>query len=192
MIKWVESGVLLLGRNKNLQPHGPLWNSLPTPSLEAILVRPSLLGTEPQQGSAVLEGSCHVVKPCSCLKFDGLEASMYYTGQKLNIDSSCPKAAWCPPFLAWKSNTWLACRCCVLPASDGHLNRWVHLSMTTLLQMMMQLQPKPHPQHPKQVGTLNKFLINQFNCYKFTLKNDENHSNLATTKLKFNLQSVLQ
>lgn len=114
---------------------------------------------------------------------------MYYTGPKSNTDSSCPKAACYPPFLAWKLNASLACRCCVLQASDGHLNRWVHLSMPTLLQMMMQLQPKPHPQHPKQVGTLNKCRINQFNCYKFTFKNDENHSNLATTKVKFNLQS---
>lgn len=115
---------------------------------------------------------------------------MYYIGQKSNTDSSCPKAACYPPFLAWKSNASLACRCCILQASDGPPNRWVHLSTTTLLQMMMQLQPKPHPQHPKQVGTLNKSLINQFNCYKFTLKNEENHSKLATAKLQFNLQCL--
>lgn len=29
-----------------------------------------------------------------------------------------------------------------------------------------------------------KCLINHFNCYNFTLKNDENHSNLATINLK--------
>lgn len=39
-----------------------------------------------------------------------------------------------------------------LPVMD--FIRWVFLSMTPLLQMMM-LQPVPHPQHPKQVGTFN-------------------------------------
>lgn len=41
-------------------------------------------------------------------------------------------------------------------------DRWVYLSMTHLLQVMMMPQPLPHPQHPKQVGTLNNpyyFLI---------------------------------
>lgn len=136
----------------------------------------------------MLEGSCHIAMPPWSLLFNELEASMCYTGQKSNIDWSCPRAACYPLFLACKSNASLACRCCVLQASNGHLNRWVHLSMTPLLQMMMRLPPMPHPQHPKQVGTLNKCFLNQFICYKFTLKNGENHSNLATAKLKFNLQ----
>lgn len=35
-------------------------------------------------------------------------------------------------------------------------DRWVYLSMTLLLQMMMLLQPLPHPQNPMQVGTHKK------------------------------------
>lgn len=35
-------------------------------------------------------------------------------------------------------------------------DRWVYLSLTPLLQMMMMLRPLPHHQHPNQVGTHNK------------------------------------
>jgi len=42
-----------------------------------------------------------------------------------------------------------------LPVMDVELfDRWVFLSITPLLQMMMMLQQLPHPQQPKQVGTL--------------------------------------
>lgn len=159
---------------------------------EASPVRPPLSGTKPWQRPVALKRSCHAVKLCYCFYLDGLEASMYYTGQKANVDWSCPKAACHPPVSAWKWNASLACRCCDLQASAGHLNRWVHLSMTTLLQMMTQPQPKPHPQHPRQVSTRNKCFIIQVNCYTFALKNDENHSNGATAKIQFDLQCVLQ
>lgn len=56
-----------------------------------------------------------------------------------------------------------------LPVMDLELfDRWVYLSMTPLLQMMMMLQPLPHLQHPQQVGTHKNpyhFLIHSSSPY---------------------------
>lgn len=52
-----------------------------------------------------------------------------------------------------------------LPVMDMELfDRWVYLSMKPLLQMMMMLQPLPHPQLPKQVGILTA-LISLFKLF---------------------------
>lgn len=60
------------------------------------------------------------------------------------------------PIQSLVSHVWSVLCLVGLPVMDlEHFDRWVCLSMTPLLQMMMMRQPLAPPQRPQQVGTSN-------------------------------------
>lgn len=88
---------------------------------------------------------------------------LFFIGHKPNhqlmvsFHSSRSRAACHNPFKVL-SRMWSMAWLVGLPVMDlGLFDRWVYLSLTPLLQMMMVLQPLCHAQHLKQVGTHNNY-----------------------------------